>query len=74
MAAIDFNNMFQAYSDTAEKEWKYDRNASLGASEAFDCIRKAFFKKYQYEPDDGHEADWGAAKRGGCDEATTARR
>ena len=64
MAAIDFNNMFQAYSDSAEKEWKYDRNASLGASEAFDCIRKAFFKKHQYEPDDGHEADWGAAKRG----------
>lgn len=61
---IDFKNMFQAYSDSNEKEWKYDRNASLGASEAFGCIRKAHFKKFGYEPDDGHEQDWGAAKRG----------
>lgn len=61
---IDFKNMFQAFSDSNEKEWKYDRNASVGASEAFGCIRKAHFKKFQYEPDDGHEADWGAAKRG----------
>ncbi len=64
MAEIDFKGMFEAFSASAEKEWKYDRNASLGASEAFDCIRKAFFKKHQYEPDDEHVADWGAAKRG----------
>lgn len=64
MAEINFNNMFQAYSDSAEKEWRYDRNASVGASEAFDCLRKVFFKKWGYEPDDGHEQDWGAAKRG----------
>jgi hypothetical protein len=64
MAALDFNGMFQAFSDSNEKEWKYDRNASVGASEAFDCLRKTYFKKFQYEPDDGHEQDWGAAKRG----------
>jgi hypothetical protein len=64
MAALQFSKMFEAFSEANEKEWKYDRNASLGASEAFDCIRKAFFKKFQYEPDDGYEADWGAAKRG----------
>lgn len=64
MAVLDFANMFAAFSDSNEKEWKYDRNASVGASEAFDCIRKTYFKKFQYEPDDGHEADWGAAKRG----------
>lgn len=64
MAAIDFTNMFELYSASEEKEWKYDRNASVGASEAFDCIRKTFFKKHQYAPDDGHEQDWGAARRG----------
>lgn len=64
MAAINFQRMFDAFSDANEKEWKYDRNASLGASEAFACIRKAHFKKFQYEPDDGHTQDWGAAKRG----------
>lgn len=64
MAALDFNNMFQAFSDSNEKEWKYDRNASVGASEAFSCLRKVYFKKFQYDVDDGHEADWGAAKRG----------
>lgn len=64
MAELDFKNMFQAFSDTEEKQWKYDRNASLGASAAFDCIRKAFFDKWGYEPDDDHEQDWGAAKRG----------
>lgn len=64
MAALPFSQLFQAFSDSNEKEWKYDRNASLGASEAFGCLRKAFFKKFGYEPDDDHEADWGAAKRG----------
>jgi len=64
MAALDFNGMFQAFSDSNEKEWKYDRNASVGASEAFSCLRKVHFKKFQYDPDDDHEQDWGAAKRG----------
>jgi hypothetical protein len=64
MAALQFSKMFEAFSEANEKEWKYDRNASLGASEAFACIRKAFFKKFGYEQDDEYEADWGAAKRG----------
>jgi hypothetical protein len=64
MAALQFSKMFQAFSDANEKEWKYDRNASLGASEAFACLRKAFFKKFGYEADDEYVADWGAAKRG----------
>jgi hypothetical protein len=64
MAALNFNGMFQAFSDSNEKEWKYDRNASVGASEAFSCLRKVYFKKFQYDSDDGHEQDWGAAKRG----------
>lgn len=64
MAEMDFNGMFAAFEAADEKEWRYDRNASVGASEAFDCHRKTFFKKWGYEPDDGHEQDWGAAKRG----------
>lgn len=64
MTAINFKGMFDAYTEAVEKEWRYDRNASLGASEAFGCHRKAFFRKHQYEPDDDYEQDWGAAKRG----------
>lgn len=62
--AIDFNSFFQNYSDANEKEWKYDRRASLGASEVFQCLRRSFFEKWGYDPDDDHEDDWGAAKRG----------
>jgi hypothetical protein len=62
--AINFAGMFKAYEGITEKDWRYDRNASLGASEVFGCIRQAFFKKHGYEPDDNHEDDWGAAKRG----------
>lgn len=64
MAALQFSKMFDAFSEANEKQWKYDRNASLGASEAFACIRKAFFKKFGYAQDDEYVADWGAAKRG----------
>lgn len=64
MGEINFKGMFDAYSADNEKAWKYDRNASVGASEAFGCIRKTYYKKFQYDVDDGHEQDWGAAKRG----------
>lgn len=64
MPALQFSKMFDAFSEANEKEWKYDRNLSLGASEVFGCIRKAFFKKFGYEADDEYVADWGAAKRG----------
>ncbi len=66
MATINFEKMFHLFSESNEKEWKYDRNESVGASEAFDCIRKTHFKKFpeDYEPDDDHVQDWGAAKRG----------
>lgn len=64
MAAIDFAGMFDAYSALNEKEWKYDRNLSLGASEVFTCLRKCFFKKFGYTPDDDYFPDWGAARRG----------
>jgi hypothetical protein len=61
---INFAGMFKAFEEITEKDWRYDRAASLGASEVFGCIRKAFFQKHGYEPDDDHEDDWGAAKRG----------
>lgn len=63
-SVINFSGMFSAFEAATEKSWKYDRNASLGASEVFGCIRKSYFKKFGYEPDDDHESDWGAAKRG----------
>lgn len=62
--ALNFDGMFAAYEQSTEKGWKYDRRASLGASEVFQCLRSSFFEKWGYEQDDLHEDDWGAAKRG----------
>ncbi|ARK07451.1 hypothetical protein LAV_00051 [Sphingobium phage Lacusarx] len=66
MAALGFKDkLFESFTASqGEKKWKFDRNASVGASEAFTCMRKVFFKKFGYEPDDDHVADWGAARRG----------
>jgi cytochrome c553 len=65
---FDFKAMFQAFADKNEKVWDHDRSTTLGASEAFGCIRKAWFDKRGedagYEIDDGHTQSWGAMERG----------
>ena len=63
---LDFNAIFNKYmaSDGKQKKWMYDRKLSMGASEAFDCLRKAFFKKRDYEQDPDYDQSWGAMERG----------
>lgn len=61
---LDFAGMFDAYVGTQEKVWKYDRKRTLGASEAFGCIRKAWFEKNDAVKDDDYEDKWGATHRG----------
>jgi CRISPR/Cas system-associated exonuclease Cas4 (RecB family) len=61
---IDFLDMFSGYVDSRGKTWKYDRNKTLGASEAFGCIRKAWFGKNGTERDVDYEDSWGATHRG----------
>lgn len=64
MAAINFKKGFDAWVNANQKVWAHDRTKSLGASEVFGCLRKAFFGKHGYEKDSGHEQSWGALRRG----------
>ena len=65
---FDFKGMFQAHVDANQKVWDHDRKSTLGASEAFACLRKAWFDKKGeengYQPDEDFVQGWGAAERG----------
>lgn len=61
---LDFERMFNDYRDANPKVWDHDRNVTLGASEAFQCIRQTWFKKHDAEKDANHEDSWGAMERG----------
>lgn len=64
MAALDFRKGFDLWVAATQKLWGHDRSQSVGASEAFGCIRKTFFKKHGYEQDPDYEESWGAMRRG----------
>lgn len=64
MAAIDFAAAFDAYNAANQKVWKHDRSQSLGASEVFGCLRKAWFAKHGADKDPDASNSWGALKRG----------
>jgi CRISPR/Cas system-associated exonuclease Cas4 (RecB family) len=64
MAAINFREGIDHYVRSNQKVWAHDRSKSLGASEAFGCIRKAWFGKNKTEKDESYEDDWGALQRG----------
>src|ERR1039458_4661284 len=68
---LDFDVMFKDSIDANQKTWKYDRMESVGASEAFDCLRKIWFVKLgvkfgfaQDEEDEKDPESWGARERG----------
>ena len=42
---LDFDAMFAAHVASTQKEWAHDRTETVGASEIFGCLRKAFFRK-----------------------------
>ena len=70
---FDFKGMFQSHIDKNPKVWDHDRTATLWASEAFACIRKAWFDKRGedsgYKPNADFVQSWGAAERGNIMEA-----
>lgn len=65
---LNFDQIFHDYVQHDEKVWGHDRSKTLGASEAFSCLRQAWFKRFGeergFEKDEGYEDTWGAAKRG----------
>lgn len=65
---LNFIDIFSEYVADNKKVWQHDRNESLGASETFSCIRKAWFKRFGEErgfpPDPDYEESWGAMERG----------
>lgn len=65
---LDFEKIFNDHIEHNPKEWMYDRNESVGASEVFGCLRKALFdkrgEKLGFEPDVDFEQRWGATERG----------
>lgn len=64
MTSIDFKEDFNAYVRAHQKKWSHDRKLSVGASEAFGCLRKAWFSKHDVERDSDYKESWGALQRG----------
>lgn len=64
MAELDFKQGFDDYIAAHQKTWKHDRKKSVGASEIFACLRKAWFGKHDAPIDPGHKESWGAMERG----------
>jgi CRISPR/Cas system-associated exonuclease Cas4 (RecB family) len=60
---LDFKGMFDSYAAKNQKAFSHDRSKSVGASEVFGCIRKAWAKKRGVVRDTG-ESSWGATSRG----------
>lgn len=61
---LDFKGMFDAWIAATQKKWGHDRNKTLGGSEAFGCLRKAWFKRNDAAKDPWYEESWGATRRG----------
>lgn len=65
---IDLKAVFDKYMASNQKKWAHDRSTTLGASEAFDCMRKLVYEKrgdeFGAEPDEEYVERWGATERG----------
>jgi len=61
---LDFKEILNNYMVTNQKVWVHDRSKTLGASEVFGCIRKAFFTKTSAPKDPDYKDSWGATERG----------
>jgi len=64
-----FEDLFdEFYVKDCGKTWSHDRNESVGASEAFGCMRKSWFgkrgKDHGFLPDPDYRDSWGAVRRG----------
>lgn len=65
---LDFAKIFADYVAATQKKWAHDRSKSVGASEAFGCLRATWFKKrgseFGFTPDEDAKESWGATRRG----------
>jgi hypothetical protein len=63
-----FEDMFDEFVASTQKTWVHDRSKSVGASEAFGCIRKTWFSKrgkdFGFTKDPTYKESWGAMRRG----------
>lgn len=64
-----FEDLFdEFYVKDCTKTWSHDRAKSVGASEAFGCIRKSWFgkrgKDFGFVKDPDYHESWGAVRRG----------
>jgi hypothetical protein len=64
-----FEDLFdEFYVKDCGKTWSHDRNKSVGASEAFGCMRKSWFGKrggdFGFVKDPEYKENWGAMRRG----------
>lgn len=64
MAALDFKDGFDKWVQATDKVWAHDRSQSVGASEAFGCLRKVWYSKNGAPEDPDYEQSWGALRRG----------
>jgi hypothetical protein len=42
---LDFHKLFEDFNTANQKVWEHDRSTTVGASEVFTCLRKAWFEK-----------------------------
>jgi len=61
---LDFKKMFNGWVEDTQKAWGHDRKKTLGGSEAFGCLRKAWYKRNGTPYDADYEESWGALRRG----------
>lgn len=63
-----FLDLFDEYIADNQKTWPQDRRLTVGASEAFGCIRKSWFGKrghnFGFSKDTHYKESWGAMRRG----------
>lgn len=64
MAALDFKAGFDGWVKSTDKVWGHDRSQSVGASEAYGCMRKSWYGKNNTPVDPDYEESWGALRRG----------
>lgn len=60
----DFTRYFNNFIESTKKQWGHDRKKTLGGSEVFGCIRKAWYSRHDTPKDPDYKESWGATKRG----------
>lgn len=62
--ALDFDLMFDTFVKSNQRTWAHDRMKTIGASEIFGCMRKAFYMRNGAPRDPDYVEKWGATQRG----------